>query len=296
MRERVQDRRSAGANAKKSSSGNRANRRESNRGEVRRGGLDYADDAVTGEVLVVGRKRKKRKKKHYFLKFLLIVALAVGSYFLITSDLFNIRVIEVAGNAHYTREQIAEMSGVRTGENMFEADMGKAEDRLLGDPYIKTAQIHRKPFHRIVIDVEERAERFILKYGEKYAVADFDGMVLRVTNEPPPLTIVEDLKITKAKQGEALIVTENGLLSDTIKFLQTVEKNDMFFKRVIASDIVARAYIYDGLMCRGTYRNIANNIDSLKQVIVDLQQQNVERGTIIVNGNGTCTFTPVEGA
>ncbi|MDR2157460.1 MAG: FtsQ-type POTRA domain-containing protein [Clostridiales Family XIII bacterium] len=243
-----------------------------------------------------GRKRKKRRKKHYLLKFLLIVALGVGLYFFITSDLFNVRVIETEGNTHYTNKRIAELSGVRIGTNMFETSMGKAEERLLSDPYIEVAEISRKPFHTIVISVRERTERFIVRNGEKYTVVDYDGMALRETAEPPPLPIVENLKITKAKPGEALVVTENALLADTIRFLRTVEKSDLFFKRILASDIVVKAYVYDGLICKGTYANLEKNIEALKKVILDLRAQNVERGTIIMSGNGTCTFTPAEDA
>ncbi|MDR0357706.1 MAG: FtsQ-type POTRA domain-containing protein [Clostridiales Family XIII bacterium] len=241
---------------------------------------------------IEARKRKKRKKKHYLLKFLLVAAVGVGAYFLMMSDLFSIRAVEVAGNEHYTKERIAEMSGLRIGENMFKIDMGKVEDRLAKDPYIQIAKVERKPFHGVLIDVEERAEKFMIKNGEKYAIVDYDGMVLREADEPPPLPLIENFKITKAEPGKALVVTENALLMDTIRFLGKAEKSDLFFMRVVASDISVKAFIYEGLICKGSYKNIESNIESLKKVIADLQQQNVERGTIIISGNDACTFTP----
>jgi cell division protein FtsQ len=259
----------------------------------------YAEERVRDgppEEPNVGRMRKKRKKKHYFLKFLLVVAIGVGTYFIMTSDLFTIRTIEVEGNAHYTNEQIAEMSGIRIGANMFKTNMGKVADRLNKDPYIEFSKIERKPFHRVVVTVKEREERFLISNGEKTLVVDYDGMVLRETTELPPLPLLENFEVTKAKPGEALVVTENSLLTRTIQFLREMEKNDLFFKRVAASDIAVKAYLYDGLLCKGTYKNIENNIEPLKEVISDLQLQNVERGTIIVSGNGTCTFTPLENA
>jgi cell division protein FtsQ len=263
------------------------------------GNDSYAEDDVRGdppEVQGVGRVRKKRKKKHYFLKFLLVVAIGVGTYFIITSDLFSIRTIEVEGNEHYTKAQIAEMSGIRIGVNMFKTNMGAVAERLSRDPYVERSKIERKPFHRVVVTVKERKERFLIKNGEKFLVMDYGGMVLREADEPPPLPLLENFKVTKAKLGEALVVTENSLLTQTIQFLQVVEKSDLFFKRIVASDIAVKAYLYDGLLCKGTYKNLADNIEPLKQVILDLQQQNVERGTIIVSGNGTCTFTPLEDA
>ncbi|MDR1953262.1 MAG: FtsQ-type POTRA domain-containing protein [Clostridiales Family XIII bacterium] len=259
----------------------------------------YAEDDIREDHPAeqgIGRMRKKRKKKHYFLKFLLVVAIGVGAYFIMTSDLFSIRTIEIAGNEHYTKEQLAEMSGIRIGANMFKINMGKVAERLSGDPYIEQSKIERKPFHRIVVTVEERKERFLINDGAKYMVVDYDGMVLREAAEPPPLPLIENFEVTKAKPGEALVVTENSLLTQTIGFLRAVENSDLFFKRIVASDISVKAYLYDGLLCKGTYKNLEKNIEPLKQVILDLQQQGVERGTIIVSGNGTCTFTPQENA
>jgi cell division protein FtsQ len=256
-----------------------------------------ADGGGERDALPEGRRtRKKRRKKHYFLKLLLVIALGVGAYFLVTSDFFSIRTIEVEGNAHYTKEQVTEMSGIAIGANMFKTNMGKVEDRLNRDPYIELSKIERKPLHRIVVTVKEREEKFLIKNEGKYLVVDYGGMVLREADEPPPLPLVENFKITKAKPGEALAVTENTLLMQTIQFLRAVEKSDLFFKRVVASDIAVNAYIYDSLICKGTYKALENNIEPLKKVIADLRQQNVERGTIIVNGNGTCTFTPMEDA
>jgi cell division protein FtsQ len=241
-----------------------------------------------------GRKRKKRRKKHYFLKFLLFVAICVGGYFLATSDAFSITTIDIRGNEHFTAAQVSEMSAIPKGANMWETRMGAVEKLIGEDPYIETVEISRKPLHRIVITVKERHDDFVVKTEAGYAVLDFQGYVLRVADEPPDLPVIENIGIVKAEPGYAAEVKQNLLLTDVIAFLKKAEKSDIYFKRIIASDVTATAYIYDHLTCRGTFENLTANMEQLRTIYLDLDHEKIKRGTIIVSGNGTCTFSPEE--
>ena len=63
------------------------------------------------------RRKKKRKKKRYLLKFTILVALAVGTYYLLTSHLFDIQTITVADNSYFTSEQVIGISEIRIGDH-----------------------------------------------------------------------------------------------------------------------------------------------------------------------------------
>jgi cell division protein FtsQ len=241
-----------------------------------------------------GRKRKKHRKKHYFLNFFIIVAVCVGGYFLATSNAFSIDIIEVKGNTHFTAAQIIELSAIPEGANMWETRMGPVKERIDEDPYIEKVEISRKPLHRIIVTVKERHDDFVVKYENKYAVLDYEGYVLRVTEEPPDLPVVENIGIEKAEPGYALAVKQSVLLTDVIAFLKKAEESDIYFKRIAASEVTAMAYIYDHLACRGTLTNLTKNITQLRTVFLDLNHDKIKRGTIMVSGNGTCTFSPEE--
>jgi cell division protein FtsQ len=268
------------------------------------------------------RKRKKRRKKHYFLRFLLIVLVCVGGYFLAMSGLFSIGTIDVkdssfagaadetdaagltgaavtagaAGSTYFTAAQIIELSGISEGANMWKTDMNEAERRIEESPYVKSCEIARKPFHRIIITVKERSEAFVIKSEDEYAVLDYEGYVLRTTDEPGHMPVIENIGLEKAVPGQAAVVGQNLLLTDVITFLRQAEASDIYFKRIVCSDVTVLAYIYDHLTCRGTFKNLTDNMEQLRTVYLDLRHEKISRGMIIVSGNGTCTFSPEEAA
>jgi hypothetical protein len=256
------------------------------------GGRDGLASADAAEKRRIRRKRRRRT----LIALLIVAASCTGVYFLLTSEFFDIEEIDVAGEKHYTSARIVEIAAVPDGSNMFETDLRELKGRLEKDPYIEKAVIERKPPHKIKITVTERTEEFVVLAGEEYAVLDWSGMVLRRTDQPPALTVVENLLVKKTEPGHALVCAQDYLLADSIKLLKAVEASGLFFKRVVASDVAVRAYIYDTFSCKGTFENLTANITPLKSVLMDLDSQGIERGTVIVNGNGTCTFSPEEDA
>ena len=239
------------------------------------------------------RKKKKRKKKHYFLKFLALVAFLTGLYFFFTSDLFDIQKIAVEKNSYYTSEQVIQLAGAKTGENLFEVSLSKMKDKLLIDPYIKNVKLKRKLPGEVVIIVEERKEDAAIPYGNSFIIIDNEGMVLRKSDKEPTLTLLVGMTVKNMKPGTPLEVEDNAALTDTLKLLHEVKKHELFFKKIDISTIVVKAYIYDQLICEGTPENIMNNLDSLQEVLYDLYTKGIERGVIKMGSDKYFSFSPL---
>jgi Cell division septal protein len=239
------------------------------------------------------RKKKKRKKKHYLLKFIFIVAIAAGAYFLLTSSLFDIQKISVENNSYFTKEQVIKISGIKTGENLFEISAGKMKDKLLADPYIKNVKINRKLPDKLVIAVEERKEDAAVPYGKDFIIIDNEGMVLRKTDKEPALTLLQGMKVTKMDPGSPLEVEENSVLTDTLSLLENIKKHELYFKKIDISSVIIKAYIYDQLTCEGTPENIMNNLDSLQDVLYDLYTKGIERGVIKMGSDNYFSYSPL---
>ena len=239
------------------------------------------------------RKRKKRRKKHYLLKFIVLVAFATGLYFFFTSSLFDIQKITVENNRYYTEEQLISLAGVKTGRNLFEESLTQMKEKLLTDPYIKNVKLKRRLPAEVVIIVEERKEDAAVPYGSSYIIIDREGMVLRKTDREPVLTLLLGMTIENMEPGTPLKVEQNAALTDTLKLLAEVEKNELFFKRIQISDIMVRAYIYDQLVCEGTPEDIMNNMESLQEVLYDLYTKGIERGIIKMGSENYFSFSPL---
>ena len=239
------------------------------------------------------RKKKKRKKKHYLLRFIVLVAFATGMYFFFTSSLFDIQQLTVDNNSHYTEEQVINLAGAKTGENLFEASLSQMKEKLLADPYMKNVKLKRKLPAEVVIIVEERKEDAAVPYGNKYIIIDNEGMVLRIADQEPVLTLLLGMTIKNMEPGTPLEVEDNTALTDTLKLLKEVKEHELFFKKIDISSIMIKAYIYDQLVCEGKPDDILDNLDSLQEVLYDLYTKGIERGVIKMGSDKYFSFSPL---
>ena len=240
-----------------------------------------------------GKKKKKRKKKRYFLKFCIFCLLCAGGYYFLTSEYFNITSIDVSGNEYYTRSQLIQMTGIKTGKNTFEFDISRICDKLLEDPYIKNVKIRRIPMGTVRINVTERVEYATVPYGESYVLLDNEGMVLRVSEDPPTLPLLLGMTLVEMSPGKALVVEQSYLFTDTLELLEIMKEHEVYFKKIDFSTVMVKAYIYDTLYCEGAPANIRDNMESVEKLLFELYQQEITHGVIKVGKDNYLSFSPV---
>ncbi len=240
------------------------------------------------------KKKKKRRKKHYILRLLLLIAIGVGVYYFLSSDFFDVEKLTVEKNQYFTAEQVIGLAGAKTGGNIFAQPVKEMEEKILKDPYVKNVSISKKLPKELVITVTEREEYAAVPYGKSFLIIDKEGMILRETDASPTLPLLVGMTLSNIKIGTPLRVEENSLLTGTLKMLEKMDENEIYFKKIEISSVVIRAYIYDSLLCEGTPENIMKNMDEIKQVLYDLYKKGTERGVIKVYGDDKdCAFSPV---
>ena len=239
------------------------------------------------------KKKKKRRKKRYLLKLCAVLLVAFGAYKLLTSPIFDIQKITVENNAYYTSEQIIAMTGVHTGENIFRVSTRAVRNRLLSDPYILSVKMKRGLPGNLVVRVAEREEAAFASDRGECVIIDENGLVLRRTKTTPLLTELGNLKLVRAEEGLPLVAEENAALTDTLNLLKKVKNAELYFKKVDISNIIIRAYVFDRLVCEGSPAHLSENLDELKQILLDLKEQGIERGTVKVGGDRYIAWQPV---
>ena len=239
------------------------------------------------------RRKKKRKKKRYLLKLLILLMLAIGLYFFFSSSMFDVQKIVVENNNHYTTEQLISLAGAKTGENLFKTSLSQMKENLLADPYVKSVRLKKRLPAEVVISVEERSEDAAVPYGNKYIFIDSEGMVLRISDVEPTMTLITGIIVTSMEPGTPLEAEQNASLTDTLKLLKKVNELELYFKKIDVSNLVVKAYIYDQLICEGTPENIMDNLDSLQEVLYDLYTKGIERGVIRMGSDEYFSFSPL---
>lgn len=131
-----------------------------------------------------GRRNRKRNMSLYYgtVLFLALVIFAVLSL----TVFFKVENIVVYGSSVYTAEEIAEVSGIKGGENMIRKSMGRAEKKITSELiYIEEAEIKRKLPSSVEIWVTPCAETACMENEDGFLIVSGRGKVLRAAESPP---------------------------------------------------------------------------------------------------------------
>lgn len=239
------------------------------------------------------KKKKKRKKKHYLLKFFILLAICVGLYYFLHSSVFNIKQILVPEGGRFTVEQVKEMTGLKTGTNLFEFKAGDCEEKLMENSYIKDAEIKRKLPGTVEIKLTERKEQAVLMQEKQYVVIDLEGIVLRKALKDPRQPVLEGITVTKAAENKPVAVKEKYAFRKALQLLTAMEKADLYFKKVDVSSLIIKLYVTDKLYCKGEAKNLLTGMEegNLKAVLYDLYKKKIKKGVVNVGDDQYYSFS-----
>lgn len=241
-------------------------------------------------------QRKKRRKHNFWLRFFVVIGIIAGIIAFALSPFFDVTDIQVEGNSYYSAEEIIKMSEGEIGHNIFfGSNKGSMESNIETSPYIKSANVHMSLPSTLVIEVEERERAAFVQYGDNHIILDKEGVVLAKEKENPKLTQILKVTISKAEVGEKLEVEESNNLEKSLELLNTVQSNGLFFKKIALQQGTTYGYVYDQLVCKGTFDEVTNVVQdgSLAKVLYKLNQEGITHGTISVQKDNYLSFSPL---
>ena len=184
------------------------------------------------------KKGKKRRRKG-LKAVLILIGLALLSVMILYTPLFNISQIQVSGSSYYSVDEIRLASGILPGENGFkkirlspEAILGlrltDAEEAIKALPFVKDAQVKLIFPNSVNITITERQPAVYLVYLGNYLIADADGFVLEVSQNPPQenLKEVRGVEFTKYTTGKQLETDDLDYIRIASNITEAVKKSD----------------------------------------------------------------------
>jgi cell division protein FtsQ len=107
--------------------------------------IDYKETKKTAS------KKKTLSKINLAIRFSIWLCLGISGTlillcavaYVVNSELFHLKTIEVKGNAHVEKNEVLSLLDLERGDNIFSWDMDAAKGRLLGNPWIKDISISR---------------------------------------------------------------------------------------------------------------------------------------------------------
>lgn len=243
---------------------------------------------------VVPKKKKKRRKKHYLIRFLVIVGVIVATVCFLMSSYFDIKQIDVEGTKTLKKSNVIKQSGIQMGTNIFKLHKKDVEQKLLESSYIAHVEVKRDYPGTVKLTILERRESAAVKYGSEYLIIDPDGYVLRKVKKLPKRTLLSDMKIKEIEIGKKLEVNDEKRFAQALEIIKAMKETDIYFKKIEFTKTKVRAFIYDSLVCVGTYDDLLKNIKNgnLPQVARDLYSKKIRKGTVKIDGGKFISYDP----
>lgn len=117
--------------------------------------------------------------------------------FLIQSDYFRIKDIQVSGVSRFSKAEIIKQAGIEMNENLLSINLSHARKRLLADLSISEAEVTRHLPGRIFIRIKEHMPFAELDFGRRFII-NSEGKIFKELDNSDPrcLPLITGLKIS----------------------------------------------------------------------------------------------------
>ncbi|RDV82907.1 cell division protein FtsQ/DivIB [Ammonifex thiophilus] len=122
--------------------------------------------------------RARKRRYGWWERISLLLLLLAGIYLLLSSSLFSIKEVRVAGNKNVTAKEILEAAQLRQGENIFKVNLGEVARRVAALPQIAEARVKRLLPHTVLIEVKEREPVALVPGKDGFYGVDLTGHCL----------------------------------------------------------------------------------------------------------------------
>ncbi|MCX7694107.1 MAG: FtsQ-type POTRA domain-containing protein, partial [Caloramator sp.] len=124
----------------------------------------------------------KRRKQKRFLSFIIVfILLSTTVVISLKSDYFKIKEVEVKNNNLISRDEVIILANV-IGENIFFLDKDKVKTNILNNPYVKDVKINRKLPSKIILTINEKDIKGIIKVKNYFVDIDSEGKMVHTVN------------------------------------------------------------------------------------------------------------------
>ena len=173
---------------------------------------------------------KQKRKSKFGLKIIkwtcLIIFLILLIVLFLRSSIFNIKEIIVENNSKVTTEEIAKLSTLEVGMNMFKYSNSTIENLIKGNAYIENVKIKKSITGVITLNITERKPTYMLKFANAYVYINNQGYMLELTETPIELPIIIGFETPgeQIKEGNRLAISDLEKLEDVIKIVNSASE------------------------------------------------------------------------
>ncbi|SES64713.1 cell division protein FtsQ [Natronincola peptidivorans] len=237
------------------------------------------------EYTEIKREKKRRRRKIRKILtgiFLIMVFILWSVYFLLKSDLFNLKIISIEGNKTLAEEEIIEMAELYTNRNIYQYSLSDLQAKVKSHPFVEDAIIKRKIPKTIIITVREREKYAIIPYMGTFIYIDHNKVVLKISDSylEEDLILITGVDFNSFKLGDVVDIKNPQLLSFVMGFIEA-SKMTSIIDRISEINIGQEAYIklitFDGIeILLADTQDPAYSTLALKEVLTNLYTRDIK--------------------
>lgn len=150
-------------------------------------------------------RRKKTTRRIWARVFaLLLFMLVFATVFMLNSELFQIKTIEIAGMERVPRKEIEAAAGIRAGQNMLSFRAGAVAESIKKNPLVTEVIVARKLPSKVRIVVRERMPFGYVHCGRTFYMIDAEMIVIdvgrRAVNRDIRMLLTDDIEPVRIGQ------------------------------------------------------------------------------------------------
>lgn len=227
-----------------------------------------------------------------------VVAIAIAGIGYFAYAYFQVRHVEVDGNALYTGPYIAALADVPEGLHMLDVNQDSIRYQIENaEPYLQVLYIERDFPDTLVIHVAERRPVALLPYGDQYLLIDANAVALETVMDPSSLgiPIVQGISMGDVEIGSAIRTEDEFKLSVMLEVLQELKARRLFelIKSVDLSNINnIQLTSAAGLPIRfGQAEKVADKVKWIANRLPALERDGQSGGILDVSAGSFASYT-----
>lgn len=165
------------------------------------------------------RRRMRAKRRLTVFGFLFLCAAVI--VFILKAPIFNIKSVVCVGNENLSETEVIKAAGVKTGGNIFGANVGMMKKQLAAMPEIAESNVRRIFPNKIKIWVREAKPAVFVRDGEAAVIADRNGRIIRT--EPADSESAAGIAELTGIERASSVPGENVAAEDDLKAAKVFE-------------------------------------------------------------------------
>lgn len=243
-------------------------------------------------------KQRKRMMKRRRIIFFTVVGLILVSIIIFFTPLFNIKNINISGNAKVETAQIKQTIGSVEEENLFRLRTNKIINNIKTIPYVDDVIIKKKVFPvGINVEVIECIPVGYIQNNESYVVLDKNFKVLEIVDAPVEnVSQISGVAITSASEGAVITTDDSEKLLEVSDICAILIEHDMISKigAIRFDDMNNITFTYENrldVIC-GSIVDFSKKIGMFEKAVTSSKLTDNSRGTIDISISGKAIYTP----